>query len=1085
MKARSFAVLLSLLLPIAGAATLRVGPGEAHLTIQSAIDAAAPGDVIEVAPGLYAENLIVNKAPLALRGARAGVDARGRVPGAANPAVESLIAPASGVALEIASADGQVVVSGFVISGAPAVGNGLVVVATADAPALQFTENDVRATAGSVGSLLRWTRTAENATLSRNVFSAAASTLEAIHLDATASFDGLHFLNNHLVSPAPTTGTGISAAGDANVGASSSRNPLLSGNRFAGFGVAIDGGSQAFSQASFSSNTFEANGEGLSGGLRNCAVSGNLFKDNTGCGIRLTARGNTAGAGYGATGTTIEENVFQNNGTVSSPSGHGDLCFDDQAAGTQTTNLVRRNKLGSSVALFSSEAGETIQAAFNYWGAADGPGGSGPGSGGDIAGSGVVDFQPWYVDADLTTLDFGGSSLEGSLTLGEGESIEGEELALAPAAVLTLGRGARMQVGQLAIGAGATLKIDCASAAIGQLTQEPGGVIEVVNGDLSLDPLDIGEYHTISGSFTFFNCLGSLDIHSNTTFSGSTLGLASDIHVAPGVTLIVTGSLILDGCTLESSGTYSVFVNFGSTFRMTRCEVTGASLSLVGSDLLIRDSTFTTSSLVVFSTVNGGSIYHNVFTGGTGVLNILPGAAVTTSVEGWSNVANVSAVRNQLALAFRTPSDPTRTLDAAGKLYVQPGDSVNAGLDISKLVDKTQAVEVLLGYSTDYLLSDSLLPSVGWDNALYGEEDESAVIGKFDTAVGLSFSYPDPDGTLLDGQVADLRLNAQPLEGFTRVFFRTKGPEDEPFIDTRLTVSSGGAPGYRNAPFTRNSAVLVVDGTDPVFAAGATATQIQSALPVDVLQDGVYTRQGTVTITFDAYDELAGVENPDVSVELVGSPATLPASLVSSSPVLVGDLTYTRYVFQVAVSVATPDGPYDVNAHVMDRSGNAALLAIGALEISKFRVNVTVALDSLVTAAINRTVVFVATNASGTVLATWTIPVPFVGGLGSTMIEGIPAGTANISAKTAWNLRRRLPASFDSTGLATVSFTGPNLLRGGDLNGNNVVTSTDYNIVVALFASANPQADINGNGFVNSTDYNILVANWLTGGDPP
>ena len=60
-------LILILLANCAYAATLTVGPGETYTTIQSAINAASPGDTIEVQSGTYNEHVVVNK-QLTLRG---------------------------------------------------------------------------------------------------------------------------------------------------------------------------------------------------------------------------------------------------------------------------------------------------------------------------------------------------------------------------------------------------------------------------------------------------------------------------------------------------------------------------------------------------------------------------------------------------------------------------------------------------------------------------------------------------------------------------------------------------------------------------------------------------------------------------------------------------------------------------------------------------------------------------------------------------------------------------------------------------------------------------------------------------------
>jgi hypothetical protein len=328
-------------------------------------------------------------------------------------------------------------------------------------------------------------------------------------------------------------------------------------------------------------------------------------------------------------------------------------------------------------------------------------------------------------------------------------------------------------------------------------------------------------------------------------------------------------------------------------------------------------------------------------------------------------------------------------------------------------------------------------------------------------------------------------MEAGTLEGRTRVFFRTKDGSDHPLIDTRLTASSGGVPYFKEVPFTRNAATLTVDGTVPEFAPGAGAVQVRESVPVDVLQDGVFTRMGTVTVTFDVVDQLAGIDDSDVRAELVGSSGILSGTPAGSSAVVIGDTTYTRWVFTFQITATTPDGVYDVNAVAMDRSGNEGVLPVGVLEVVKNRITATVSPEGLITAPLTRDVVFTATDGAGSVLSSWSVPVLFNAGTGSTVLDGVPDGTMFLSAKMAWNLRVRLPVSLDAEGWGAASFTGASMLPGGDFTGDNIVNLGDYNILRSVFPGVASAPDITGEGYVNLADYNILRSNWLTAGDPP
>lgn len=1078
-------LLLLLLIPAlpGRAALLKVGPGEAYATIQAAVNAAAAGDTVRVAPGLYAENVVVNTSPLSIEGAQRNVTARGRVTGAPNAIQESVVHPPTGSAFTFSSNEGAITLAGFSCVAAPGPDDAVIRSSAVGTTSLTLLNNYVGVLAGSSGGALLLEADGENATISGNVFKAAPESLSAVRLGASARFHGLHFLDNLVTREGGAAHSGFATGGNRNVGASELRQAIISGNEFSGHAVGFDAGARSLLNVDIVDNQFTSNLGGFSGGPSDSLLRHNHFNGNTVYGLRLTALTDHNDSAFGAQSNLIEDNEFRDNGTTTDPAGFGDLLLDEQADSNLASNTIVRNRFKSSVAIYNNEGAGVVSLAKNYWGAPDGPGGQGSGSGGQILGSGLVHYSPFFIDSALLKLSLGGLPLNGSLHLENRETLEGSHLQLSPSAVLTVGEGASVSTDHLDLQNGSSVNVHGGSLETEKLTLQAGAVLDVISGKLSLAPLGAGQFHTISGTFTFFDSGGSIHINGNTTFSGNTFGLVSDIHVAPGVTLLVLGSLVLDGCTLDSPGNFNVLVNIGSTFKLLRSYVSGAFVTLVGSGAVIQDCTFANTAITVFSTVSGADVFHNILTGGSYV-NVLPGASVSLNSEGWGNVNDPALVRNALSLDFRAPLDPTRTLDTGGNLFVQPGDPVLAGLNIGRLNVKAQAAEVLLGYNTDYLSFQSLVPSATWANSLYEAADESAVIGRFNSAIGLGFTFPDPDGSTLDSEIADVQLTAKPHEGQTSFFFRTHSAEDHPLIDTRITASSGGVPYFRNTPFTRNAATLTVDGTIPEFSGSGSAIQVRDSSPLDVTQSGIITRQGTVVVTFDAVDMLAGIDDVDAAVGLSGLAGTVYGTLTGTSIVRISGIDYTRYTFEVPITASVPNGDYNIDATVMDRSGNIAVLAIGSLEVLKNQIGVTVQPQALVAAPVTRTVVFTATGSTGSVLAVWSVPVLFTGGAGTALLAEVPDGTVNLSAKMAWNLRVRLPANLDSNGQGNVAFTGASQLRGGDFNGDNLINLADYNIMRAVFPSFASVPDITGDGQTSLVDYNVFRLNWLTMGDP-
>ena len=169
-----------------------------------------------------------------------------------------------------------------------------------------------------------------------------------------------------------------------------------------------------------------------------------------------------------------------------------------------------------------------------------------------------------------------------------------------------------------------------------------------------------------------------------------------------------------------------------------------------------------------------------------------------------------------------------------------------------------------------------------------------------------------------------------------------------------------------------------------------------------------------------------------------------------------------------------------------DLAGGASI-GTATITLECFQISGQVALEGYRGPARNgsgtRPVTFTSTDAGGTPLATWTQSLTFAGGVASYTLANVPAGTANLSAKTAWNLRKRLSATF-SAYAATVNFTGANLLPAGDLDNSNLVDILDYYRLAAAWYQPNAAADLDGSGLVDLDDYFLLASRWSELGDP-
>ncbi len=637
----------------------------------------------------------------------------------------------------------------------------------------------------------------------------------------------------------------------------------------------------------------------------------------------------------------------------------------------------------------------------------------------------------------------------------------------------------------------------------GELEVAPGATLVVEGGDLIF-----GDGSKISGSFTIFNSFGSWEINGDTTFEiGRSLALISDIHIAAGATLTVNGGgeLLLDGCVIDSQTPGSPFfieVEDDGLLTLARSVVSDARIDIdtlaasvpVNFRSRIFDNRFTASDIEA-SPVS--RVYHNLFDSATDLAANTDASTAFDPVDGWSNVTSAGALQNRFSLEFAAPANPTRTLDA-GNLFVQPSDPVVLDLKVASLgVNTIIAAEALLGYNSDLLSLVSPTPAVspesGW-SVIVGDDSTDGALGLVDSALGLDLVGPGNDGISADFTVAKVNFTAT-TPGMTVGFFRAQtdnqfNPDGSFVKDTRLTKSTAGLPSFLSA-FTSNSGELVIDNQDPVIAIPAVSgTQVQPSVlaPVDVLSPANRVlRNGTpVILTFTATDAgLAGLDALDAADDLVLTADNGLTLLNASNYTVVASesMGVVTYTVTLTVPATATTGTYAVEATVLDRSGNQSAEALLGSFVVANEAIATVELQSF--GGTTRDVTFVATNGGGTVLATWTKTITnFSGGIGSVALENVPAGTASISAKTAWTLRSKVPASFSPTGVGAVALTGGDLLRAGDLTGDNVINTLDYATLRFNWLTVNAVADITGDGMVQSSDYLPLQANFYTVGDP-
>jgi hypothetical protein len=502
---------------------------DAFATVMEAINAVAAGGRTFVNAGTYNENLMLSKT-LDLEGAQVGIEARGRVVGAPNPAVEAIIAPTTGAGrpLEMQLGSGGSSIDGFAMTGSISGANGAIQSTTGATDNIQLLNNHVAIASGFTASALFLNRNAIDSTIDQNEFVAATGSAQAVFFDGPDNFDGLHFTNNNVLRSGPLGGTGLFVDGNRNIGISLSlRAPLVSGNLFQNHALGMNAGQRSFENTEFVENTFTLNTGGFAGGPLNSTIGRNTFSSNSLYGLRLTSFGNTVDPTRGAQNTLVTNNFFTGNGTtVDLVNGYGDIRIDDQFNGTQSTNTITNNSLGSTVNAFNRESNaEIINFSGNWWGTA-----ANPEFAGKILGPAAanVDYTPWL---ELGTDTSGTAGFQGDFSVANVDDDSPQAGAVGrineAVAAITNGGAIKIHAGTYAENVDAATPVKDANLSPGA---SPAQI--TINGNLTLNAGD-----TLTIELNGTNPLTQYDnfiVNGVVTLGGATLAATASPAPAPG-----------------------------------------------------------------------------------------------------------------------------------------------------------------------------------------------------------------------------------------------------------------------------------------------------------------------------------------------------------------------------------------------------------------------------------------------------------------------------------------------------------------------------------------------------------------------
>ncbi|MBC7260896.1 MAG: PKD domain-containing protein, partial [Chloroflexi bacterium] len=358
---------------------LRVGTcSGCYSTIQGAIDAASPGDMIIVEAGIYEESVVVNK-PLMLLGAQANVDPRPSKGGRSGP--ESIVvSPSTGLSIK---AD-NVVVNGFTFRSR--INNSsynIVEALGAGFPQILYNivYNENPSGTSNEGIKVRYSYD-KGALVAYNYVYNIPSPGDAINFDGVTG----GFISNNEVR-------NISSENAAIYVYNSSRTTIncnLVDTTTQNDGIKL--GSKNGSDAA------KLGGVIVGNTVRNTKQDGIAVYMSDTCVENNKVSGSTSENGaiyvaFGVSNITIRYNELHGNTLTTGKWGNPGAIMIGTAVNAATVSVNNNNIYNNTPYGVTNKATADLDARYNWWGNASGPSGQGPGSGDAVSAN--VTFSPW------------------------------------------------------------------------------------------------------------------------------------------------------------------------------------------------------------------------------------------------------------------------------------------------------------------------------------------------------------------------------------------------------------------------------------------------------------------------------------------------------------------------------------------------------------------------------------------------------------------------------------------------------------------------------------------------------------------